>query len=80
MKCQLIHFIVCLIADAISCLTHHTLVPDDRHPLLSAVYPLGDESKIVLTHSSLGSVKCAVGTGGHVQVPTTDTKLYNNKH
>lgn len=68
---------------------HHTLLPHDRHALLHAVCALGDEGEVVFANSLLGSAEGAVGTAGHLQIPTgvrtswgqgTQTGLANQLH
>lgn len=54
--------------------THHTLVPDDGHPLLCAVGPLGDEGEVVFAHGSLRGVEGAVGAARHLEVTTGDRR------
>lgn len=49
---------------------YHSLIPDDRHPLLSAVGALRNQSEVVLSHSLLGSVEGTVGATGDLEVPT----------
>lgn len=56
---------------------HHTLVPDDGHPLLSAIGALWDEGEVVFAHSSLRGVKGTVSTASYLQITTVH---HTDKH
>lgn len=49
---------------------YHTLVPDDGHPLLSAINTFRNQTEVIFAHSSLGSVEGTVRTSCHLQVTT----------
>lgn len=51
-------------------MTYHSLIPDDGHPLLSPIGSFGDQGKVVLPNSFLGSVEGAVGTASNLEVST----------
>ena len=50
---------------------YHSLVPDDRHPLLRAVGALRDQGEVVLSDSLLGRVEGTVSAAGHLEISTT---------
>ena len=50
---------------------YHTLVPDDGHPLLSAIDALRNQAEVVFAHSTLGGVEGTVRTSCHLQVTAT---------
>lgn len=50
--------------------THHTFVPDKRHPLLSAVGALWHEGEVIFAYGTLRSLEGAVSTTSHLQVST----------
>lgn len=49
---------------------YHSLIPDDRHPLLRAVGALRDQGEVVLSNGLLGCVEGTVSTAGHLEVAT----------
>lgn len=51
-------------------MTYHSLIPDDGHPLLSAIGSFRDQGEVVLPNSFLSSVEGAVGTASHLEVST----------
>lgn len=59
-------------------ISHHTLVPDDGHSLLSTVCSLRDEGEIILAHGPLGSAEGAVSTASHLQI--TAAQKTHTKH
>lgn len=58
--------------------TYHTLVPDETHPLLSAIDALRNQSEVIFTHGSLGSVEGTVCTSCHLKI-TTGQKVMKEK-
>lgn len=48
--------------------TYHTLVPDNGHPLLSAIDAFRNQAEVIFAHSTLSSVKGTVCTSCHLQV------------
>lgn len=57
-------------AKAMRGVTYHSLVPDDGHPLLSAIGSFRDQGEVVLANSFLSSVEGAVGTASHLEIST----------
>lgn len=55
-------------------MSHHSLVPDDRHPLLHTIGALGDGCEVVLPNGFLSSAEGAVGTAGELQITTAKEK------
>ena len=53
---------------------HHSLVPDEGHPLLSPVHPLWDLGEVVLADGLLRHAEGAVGTASNVKVPTGEPR------
>lgn len=49
---------------------HHSLVPDDGHPLLHPVDTFGDLGEIVLADGLLSHAEGTVSAAGHTQVST----------
>lgn len=49
---------------------YHSLIPDDGHPLLSAIGAFGDQGEVVLSDRLLGGVESAVGTASDLEIST----------
>lgn len=58
--------------------TYHTLVPDETHPLLSAIDTLRNQSEVIFAHGSLGGVEGTVCTSCHLKI-TTGQKVTKEK-
>lgn len=49
---------------------YHSLIPDDGHPLLSAIGAFGDQGEVVLSDRLLGSVESTMGTASNLEIST----------
>lgn len=53
---------------------HHTFVPDKRHSLFSAIGSLWDQSEVIFTNCTLGSLEGAVTAACYLEVSTRPEK------
>lgn len=49
---------------------HHSLIPDEGHPLLYSVDAFWDLSEVILANGLLGHTEGTVSTASHTQVST----------
>ena len=60
--------------------TYHTLLPDDRHPVLHAVHSIGDLGEVVLAQCLLAQTEGAVVCPCYTQVITREETGRNGPH
>lgn len=54
---------------------YHSFLPDDRHPVLHAVHPVGDLGEVVFAQSLLTHGEGAVVRSRHAQIITRRKKM-----
>ena len=48
--------------------THHTLLPDDRHPVFHAIHTIRNAAEVIFSQSLLISIKCTIVCASQLEV------------